>query len=119
MRFILGMILIIILSAVAEYYLPWWMIAVVSFLVAIFSGLRPGRAFVMGFCGIALFWLVAALLHDIANTHILSTRMAVVFHLPNYAIFLCVTVFVGALVGGLSAWAGALLQTNRRRLQDR
>ena len=109
MRFIIGVILIIILSAVAEYYMPWWTIAIACFAVSFFSGQRPGRAFLMGFTGIAIFWLAVALMHDIANQHILSTKMAALFHLPNYALFICVTVFIGGLVGGLSAWSGALL----------
>ena len=109
MRFIIAVILIIILSVVAEYYMPWWTIAVVCFIVSFFSGLRPGKSFLMGFVGIAVFWLVVALMHDIANEHILSTRMAALFHLPNYTLFICVTVLIGGLVGGLSAWAAALL----------
>jgi hypothetical protein len=98
-----------ILSVVAEYYLPWWMIGVVCFIVSLFAGMRPGRSFLLGFVAIALFWLGVALLHDITNEHILSTKMAVLFHLPNYGLFICVTVLIGGLVGGLSAWAGALL----------
>ena|ERR1035437_1569135 len=111
MRFLLAVILIALLSAVAEYFLPWWTIAVVCFLVSLFIGGKPGKAFLMGFLGIAIFWLIAALMHDLSNEHILSTRMAALFHLPNYGLFIVVTVFVGGLVGGLSAWAGALLKT--------
>lgn len=113
MRFLLGMILIIILSAVAEYYLPWWTIAVVCFIVSLLSGQRPGRSFLMGFLGIATFWLGDAMLHDIANAHILSQKMAVLFHLPNYGLFIGVTVLIGGLVGGMAAWAAALLHGER------
>jgi len=110
MRFWLFVLLIALLAAVAEQFLPWWSVAVVAFVVSAFANPKPGRAFRAGFCGIGLCWLVAALLHDIANEHILSTRMAALFHLPNYALFIVVTVFVGGLVGGLSAWAGALIR---------
>jgi hypothetical protein len=119
MRFLLGMILMIILSAVAEYYLPWWTIAVVCFVVALFSGQGAGKAFLMGFCGIAIFWLAMALLHDIPNEHILSARMAALFKLPNYALFICVTVLIGGLVGGLSAWAGALIAPLRSPVHEK
>ena len=60
--------------------------------------------------GIGLFWLTACIIHDSANGHILSARMAALFHLPNYVMFIVVTVFIGGLVGGLSAWAGALIR---------
>ena len=110
MRFLLSVILIILLSALAEYFLPWWSVAVVAFLVSAFIAQKPGKAFLAGFSGIAIFWLLACLVKDMANDHILSTRMAALFHLPNYGLFIVVTVFIGGLVGGLAAWSGALLR---------
>src|SRR5580658_3393397 len=110
MRFLLAVMLIVFLSAVTEWFLPWWMIAVVSFIVSLLITLKPGKAFLAGLVGIGIFWLVASLLHDVPNEHILSTRMAVVFHLPNYCLFILVTVFIGGLIGGLSALAGAFFR---------
>jgi hypothetical protein len=60
--------------------------------------------------GIGLLWLGWALWADMANDHILSSKMAALFKLPNYILFIVVTVFVGALVGGLSALSGALVK---------
>ena len=111
MKFFLGVILIAVLSAQAEYFLPWWTIAVVAFLVSLMLGFKPGKSFLLGFLGVGLCWFSFAMLHDYSNEHILSTRMAVLFKLPNYGLFILVTVFVGGLVGGLASWAGALLKT--------
>ncbi len=116
MRFLLLVILIAVLSAVAEMFLPWWSIAIVAFVISAFAKQNSGRAFLAGFCGIALFWLTAILLRDIPNQHILSARMATLFKLPNHALFIVVTIFIGGLVGGLSAWAGSLI---RPRLEVR
>ncbi len=110
MRFLLSVILIALLSGVAENFFSWWSIAVVSFIVAVFFSQKPGKSFLSGFCGVAVFWLVACLMHDMVNDHILSMRMAVLFHLPNYRLFIAVTVLIGGLVGGLSAWAGSLIR---------
>jgi len=110
MRFLLAVILITLSSAVAEWFLPWWMIAVVAFVVSLFMALKPGRAFLAGFAGIAIFWLIASLLHDVPNDHILSTRMAALFYLPNYGLFVAVTVLTGGSIGGLAAWAGAFFR---------
>jgi ABC-type antimicrobial peptide transport system permease subunit len=110
MKFLLSVILIAVFSAVAEYFLPWWTIAVVCFLVALFLRQSAGKSFLIGFCGVGVFWLAAAMLHDVANEHILSARMAALFHLPNYGLFILVTVFVGGLIGGLSACTAALLR---------
>ena len=110
MRFLLSVILIAIFSALAEFILPWWSVAIVAFLISLFVVQKSDKAFLMGFLGVGLCWLTAALLHDIANDHILSARMAVLFKLPNYSMFIGVTVFLGGLIGGLAAWAGALMR---------
>jgi hypothetical protein len=109
MKFIWSVILVAILSAVAEWFFPWWSIAIVCFAVAFMSRQAGGRAFGMGFLGIGLLWLAVALVHDIPNQHILSTRMAALFKLPHYGLFLLVTVLIGGLIGGISAWSGALI----------
>jgi hypothetical protein len=83
---------------------------VASFAISFIMGGKPGLAFLAGFLGVGLLWLIAATLHDAANNHILSARMAVLFHLPGYGYFIMVTVFIGGLVGGLGAWTGALMR---------
>lgn len=110
MRFFLAVIFIAVLSAIATWFLPWWMIAVVSFIVVLLVPQKKGRAFLAGFCGVGLFWLAGALVHDLPNQHILSARMAELFHLPHYSLFILVTALVGGLIGGLSAWAAGLLR---------
>lgn len=111
MRFFSTLISISILAAIVEFFLPWWTIAVVAFIVSLVTALRPGKAFLAGFLGIMLFWLVIIVLRDIPNEHILSRRMAELFHLPGYGLFILVTIFIGGIVGGLSALSGALLST--------
>jgi hypothetical protein len=90
--------------------MPWWMIAVVSFLVSFIIHLSSGKAFLSGFLGIALCWFAFILKIDMANEHILSGRMANLFHLPNYGSFIVVNLIIGGLVGGLAAWSGAALR---------
>jgi hypothetical protein len=111
MKFIVSVLLIGVFAAVAEYFLPWWSVAVVAFVVTFFMGGKGGWGFLSGFSGVGILWVIAALLHDGANDHILSGRMAVLFKLPSYGLFICVTVLVGGLVGGLAGWAGALLSS--------
>lgn len=110
MRFTTSVILTIVPAAAAEYFFPWWTIAVVAFVIAFFAGLRPGKAFLSGFTAIGLLWLAWALWADLANDHILSGKMAVLFNLPNYILFILVTTLVGAVGGGLAAWSGALMK---------
>jgi small basic protein len=113
MKSFVVIIAIVICAAVAEQFLPWWSVAVVAFTVVLIAGMRPGKGFLTGFCGVGLWWLLAALWHDNANEHILSQKMAVVFGLHSSYLFVLVTALVGALVGGLAAWGGALLRNAR------
>ena len=108
-KLFLSVLLVAIVATVADYFLPWWTTGVVCFLVALTVRQGAGRAFLMGFFGVACAWLVAATLHDLANAHLLSARMAELFHLPGYSWFILVTVLIGALVGGLSSLTGNLL----------
>ena len=114
MKLLTAIILIALGSAVAEYFLPWWTIAIVAFVVSLAVDLRPGKAFLSGFLGIAVFWLIAALVRDIPNVHILSSEMAVLFFkTPAYGMFIFVTVLAGALVGGVAAWSAAYFRPKR------
>jgi len=109
-RLLISIIVIAILAGIAEYFFAWWALAVVAFVVVMASGLRGGRAFLAGFGGVALLWLVVSLVKDIRNEHILSSRMAELFSLPHPVLFLLVAAIVGGLVGGLAAWSGAVVR---------
>lgn len=111
MRFISTILITAVIAFLLTMSLPWWMVAVAAFLVALLLPQKLGRSFLSGFLGIFLFWLVYALFKDAANDHILSNRMAkLFFHIPGSLLFLCVAAFVGGLVGGFGAWAGAALR---------
>ncbi len=110
MKLLFSALLIAILAGVAEWFAPWWSLAIVSALLAVVLKLRPGKAFLAGLLGIALLWIAFLLWRDIPNEHILSERLAKLFSLPGYALFLTVTVVLGGIIGGLSAWAGAQLR---------
>lgn len=110
MRLLLTSLLICAVSAVAEYFLPWWSAAVVAFIFGFLMRLSIGRAFLAGFLGLAVLWLIWALYWDLPNDHLLAGRMAKVFSLPNAGSFIAVTTILGGLIGGLSAWSGGHLR---------
>jgi hypothetical protein len=115
MRFTSSVLFIAILAAICTWFLPWWMIAVASAVVSFIIHLTNGRAFLSGFLGIALCWSILIIRVDGPNEHILSSRMAQLFSLPGYWMFILVNVVMGALVGGLAAWAGAALRNGFMR----
>ncbi|MEI8280328.1 MAG: hypothetical protein WCG87_11235 [Bacteroidota bacterium] len=113
MRFLISILSIAIVSGIAAYMTNiWWCIAVVAFITTLISGLAPGKGFLAGFCGVLLLWGIWALLLDLLNQHILSQRMAALFHLPNYALFIVVIALIGGLIGGFAGWSGSLLRSS-------
>ena len=109
MRFISSIVVTSILSYLAVVFLTWWSMLLVVFIVAIILGFSPGRAFGFGFLSVILFWLVVILFKDIANEHILSARMAVLFGLPNFFVFVIVNIVLGGILGGLAGFSGAYM----------
>lgn len=114
MRFVLATLLIAVASFIAGLYLPWWSIAIVSFLIALLIPQGVGRSFLSGFAGIFLLWGGLALWIDAANESILSRKIAQLFMLGGHSILLIlVTALVGALVAGFAAMSGASLRPRK------
>lgn len=109
MRNLKAILIIAITAGIATWFMPWWMIAVFSFVASVTHNLKPKDGFISGFAGIALMWLAVVLFRDIPNEHILSARMAKLFGLPNYFLFFMVTMFLGGLIGGMAGWTGGLM----------
>lgn len=107
MRFLLSTVIIALFTLAITWWMPWWAGAIVAALTCF--ALRPRRPFWAGFLSIFLLWLVVGLVADAPNEHILSTRMAGVFKLPHWSLFLLVSALVGGLVGGFAGWSGAAL----------
>ena len=114
MRLLLTILLIAVLSFIAGLYLPWWSIALVSFLVAFLIPQGMGRSFLSGFLGILLLWGILALWIDIKNESILSQKIAQLFPLGGSSVLMIlVAAIIGALVGGFAAMSGASLRPRR------
>lgn len=103
-------LIILILSFISSYFLPWWVIAIVAFLAAFFLGKTPGQSFLSGFGAVFIAWMVLALLKSIPNDNILAKRVAQLFQLPNWILLLLITALIGGLVGGMAALSGVLLK---------
>src|SRR4051812_32393072 len=102
--------LILVLAFLSSYFLPWWAACVLAFMATLYFGTTSGQAFWSGFAGLALAWTALALLKSFPNDHILATRVAHLFHLPNWLLLLTVTALIGGLAGGMSALSGMLVK---------
>ena len=102
-------LLIFVLAAVAQVFLPWWAITPICMVLAAW---RPGRRpFLAGFAGVGLGWLLLAGWLTLQNDGLLAHRMALLLPLGGKPwLLVLVTAVLGGLVGGLAALAGARLR---------
>ncbi len=105
MKFIFGSIIIIIAGYFASLYLPWWSAMAVAALVGFI--INCSSSFLMGFMSLSILWGVSSLLIDMENNSILSSKIGALFQVGGIGILLITTLLAGIL-GGLSAWSGAL-----------
>ncbi|RRB11112.1 hypothetical protein EHT87_26875 [Larkinella knui] len=107
----LPFLVIALLSAVAQLFLPWWVIAPVAFGVCLWRSKTGWRAFGNGFLGIAVVWFVYALSIHLQTDGILTGRMAdLLFKIKAPLVLLLLTPLIGGLVGGLAGLAGQQLR---------
>ena len=111
MKFIVSLLLTALLSFTAGLYLPWWTIALCAFIVSVLILQQPFKAFLAGFSGVFLLWLIFSWSIDSANNQILSHKIAQIFPVGGVSFLLIlVTALVGGLVGGLAALSGSYLR---------
>ncbi|MDB5023061.1 MAG: hypothetical protein JWP78_816 [Mucilaginibacter sp.] len=103
-------LVIIILSFVSAYFLPWWVVAIVAFFAAFFIGKTSGQSFWSGFGAVFIVWTLLALFKSIPNDNMLAKRVAQLFQLPNWIWILLITALIGGLVSGMSALSGVLVK---------
>lgn len=114
MKFIFKIIVIITLCYVAELFLPWWIVAVISFVVNVALPTRGGTAFLSGFLGVGLLWLGMAWLINSRSGGTLTEMVAGIFELSNPIWMIALAGGVGGLVGGFAGLSGSLLRNLRR-----
>jgi predicted membrane protein len=109
-RFITVLILTAIASYAAIYVAPWWIPMIIAFIIILLLPLKSGKAFLAPALGTAVAYLIMSLQTDIANSHLLSTKMAMLFfHMASPALMLLATALVGFITAGLGGWAAASL----------
>ncbi|HTD98962.1 MAG TPA: hypothetical protein VK668_06725 [Mucilaginibacter sp.] len=108
-------IIILILSFISGLFLPWWVVAIVAFLAAVFLGKTNTRSFWSGFGGVAVAWIILALFKSIPNDNLLVKKVAQLFQLPHWILVLLITALIGGLAGGMSALSGILVKKAFRK----
>ncbi len=98
--------LILALSFVLQFFLPWWIIAPVAFGLSLWKSTSARQAFLAGFSAIFFLWAAMALVIHLRNEGILTAKIAALFSLPFPSLMILVTALIGGLVGGIAALSG-------------
>lgn len=104
-------ILILLISLVAQFFLPWWVITPIAFVLAAWIGNKPGKSFGNAFSAIFILWACMALLRTLPNENLLANRVSQVLSSSekgmHWLLLVGITATIGGLVAGTAALAGA------------
>ncbi len=107
-RFLIQLILVITLSFLAQYVLPWWGVMAGAALATILLYHKGFYSFLAGFLGVGGLWFFLANSLDTANKSLLSGKVAALLGLESSMQLMLATALVGALIGGFSSLTGSL-----------
>jgi hypothetical protein len=109
----MNLIIILIISAIAQYFLPWWVIAPISFVFCAWKSDSPKAAYIAAAGAIALLWTAYLVYLNISTGGVLTDKVAKIFtagsaleKLPAIGFLGAVTMLIGSQVAGLSGLAG-------------
>ncbi len=111
MKFGVTIVVGALLAFALGLYLPWWTIALATFIVSVFVPQSSLRSFLSGFLSIGLLWGLLMVKINAANGSVLASRIAEILPFGgSVTLLILVAALVGGLTGGLAAWAGSLLR---------
>jgi hypothetical protein len=102
--------LIFLGSLILQFFLPWWVCALLAFLAAFWQAESAGQAFAVGGAALTLLWGFAASFWHFSSQGILSDKVAGMLQLPNGGSLMAVVAIIAGLVGGNAALSGYLVR---------
>lgn len=107
----------ILLSSIACFAIgiygaiPWWSFMITNFIIALAIPQKPWVSFLTGALGVGAIWAGLATGIDMANHHLLSTKVAQILPLNgSYVVLIIITGLVGFLLGGMASLTAAYLR---------
>jgi hypothetical protein len=102
---------IFVLGYIAQSFLPWWSIAILSFLVGIWQWQSPLKSFTYGTVAVTLLWTLYSSYQNVQNGGIISNAVSEMLGgAVSGTQLIFVTGIIGGLVGGMSAMTGSLFK---------
>jgi len=110
LKAILQIIITILASYFVQMYLPFWSLALIAGVIALFFVYRNSlTSFAAGFLAAFILWCAFAYTLDSENFNILSNKMGLLFKTEG-AYLPYATGLIGGMLGGFGALTGALLR---------
>lgn len=110
MKYWLHVVIILLLGTLLGQYLPWWTVAIVAVLSALFLKHKFAMSAMFGFLAGVLLWGGLSFYLDVENQHILSSRMGQVFGGLTSTTLVFLTGLLGGVLVALGSMLGAALQ---------
>lgn len=108
MKFIVSILLTALIAFAMGLQLPWYSIAIAAFIVALCIPQKGGKAWLAGFLGVFLIWVLLALIQTKNGGENIATQMATIFPLQGNAVLLAIiSATIGGLLGGFAALSGS------------
>ncbi|MEZ4903308.1 MAG: hypothetical protein R2822_16885 [Spirosomataceae bacterium] len=98
--------LIIILSAIAQFFGPWWLMPIVCFALCFWKSETALSAYGVAFAAISTLWLGYATYQNFVTQGVITNKIAELFRIPNAALLFTAVTFVGGTVAGFAGMAG-------------
>ena len=102
--------IIILVTALLQIFAPWWVVAIVPFLVFLIRQTSASNAFWTSFGAVSVLWMAYGFYLHFVSDGAMSDRIAGIFSLPNGIVLLLISALVGGLTGGLAGLSGQLLR---------
>ncbi|MFC4261675.1 hypothetical protein ACFOWM_02185 [Ferruginibacter yonginensis] len=114
MKFFISIILVAIGSFAACLILPWWSIAIVAFLIAVFIPQTPSKSFIAGFLGAFLLWAGLSFYISSLNEHLFAHKISMLLiKVDNPFLLIIITGIIGGLVAGLGSLTGSFIKLKK------
>jgi len=107
MRFFLVLTATALLSWLALFLLPWWVPMPIAFLLVLAMPMKKWRSFLSPALGCSIGFMLLTTFRDLNNHHLLSEKIAQVFHLPSFMFLILISGIIGFITAGLGGWTAA------------
>lgn len=104
-------ILIIVLSAIAQYFGSWWLMPIVCFGLCFWKSETAKGAYGIAFAAISTLWLSYAIYQNIVTEGVITNKIADLFRIPNTTLLFTAVTLVGGTIAGFAGMAGYYCRT--------